>query len=189
MRELYQLNIEQPILIYESFEPNSSGSSGSLETEQVKSILNCLSQSLNTESKKMINKAIIEQILEQINSLETVLNLVANLPLFFGYNHHQNVNYFYSYSELQELKQKFLLFKGSKKDYETPIYTAVKIALPECELIFIESKIAQNLAKTSTLKNIPEFNPQSCLQLLTTKPVLGNSSQRTKLLQELINHV
>ncbi|MEA5517037.1 hypothetical protein VB654_23705, partial [Nodularia sp. UHCC 0506] len=186
---LYQLDIEQPLLIYELFEPNSPASSGSLNNEQVKFILTCLSQLLTEATTKNVAKAILEQILEQINSLETVLNLVSNLPLFFGYNHQQNKNYIYSYLVLQQYKQKCLLYRGEKRDYETPIATAVKAALPECKLIFIEPKISMILGKTSTLKAIPKFEPQTCLQLLATQPDLGNSSQRTNLLKELINHV
>jgi hypothetical protein len=186
---LYQLDIEQPLLIYELFEPNSPVSTGSLSNEQVKFILTCLSQLLITATTQQVAKKILEQILEQINSLETVLNLVSNLALFFGYNHQQNKTYIYSYLSLQQYKQKYLLFRGDKRDYETPIATAVKAALPECKLIFIEPKISMILEKTSTLRAIPKLEPQTCLQLLATKPDLGNSSQRSNLLKELINHV
>ncbi|MBD2450086.1 hypothetical protein H6G76_23580 [Nostoc sp. FACHB-152] len=189
LNALYQLDIEQPLLIYELFESNSSASTGSLSNEQVKLTLTCLSQLLKTATTQTVAKEIIEQIIEQINSLETVLNLVSNLALFFGYNHHLNKTYIYSYLDLQKSKQKYLLFRGTKRDYETAIATAIKVALPECRLIFIEPKISQILEKTSTLKAIPKLEPQSCLQLLATKPDLGNSSQRSNLLKELINHV
>jgi hypothetical protein len=189
LNALHQLDTPQPLLIYELFEPTSPTSSGSLNNEQVKSILTCLSQLLTVASTQKVTKAIIEQILEQINSLEPVLNLVSNLSLFFGYSHQQNKTYIYSYSSLQKFKQIYWLYRGDKRDYESSIATAVKAALPECNLIFIEPKVATILGKTSTLKAIPKFDHQTCLQLLATKPNLGNSNQRTNLLKELINYV
>ncbi|WP_016948781.1 sacsin N-terminal ATP-binding-like domain-containing protein [Anabaena sp. PCC 7108] len=189
LSELYQLDIEQPLLIYELFEPTSAASSGSLSNEQVKSLLTRLSQLLTAETTQKVAKVIVEQILEQTNSLEIVLNLVSNLPLFFGYNHQHDKTYIYSYLGLQQFKQKYFLFRGDKRDYETAIATAVKAALPECNLIFIEPKISIILGKTSAFKAIPKFDSQSCLQLLATKPDLANSTQRANLLKELINYV
>lgn len=190
LNKLYQLYIEEPLLIYEVFQSSSSTSSGSLSVEQLKSILTCLSQLLTTEATtQIVTKAIIEQILDQTNLLEPVLKLVSNQPLFFGYNHQQNTTYVYSYLKLQQFQEKSLLFKGDKRDYQTAIANAIKTALPKCELIFIETKISRILEKTSILKAIPKFDAQSCLQLLATKPDLANSSERAKLLQELINYV
>ena len=185
LKELYDLDIKQPLLIYELFEPNSP-SNGSLSNEQVTSILTRLSQLLKEKTIQIEVKFIIEQVIEHSNSLETVLNQVSNLPLFFGYNHQQNKNYIYSYLDLQRFQAKHLLFKGK---YQTDVIKDTQAALPECELIFIDLKISKLLEKTNKLKAIPQFNHQSCLQLLATKPELANFQQRANLLQELINHV
>lgn len=189
LNALYQLDIAQPLLIYELFDSNSSSSSGFLSNQQVVSVLTCLSKLLATGTTHQVAKAIIEQILEQTNSLEDVLKLVSNLALFVGHNHQQNKAYIYSYLSLQQYKQKYCLFQGDRRDYDTPIATAVKSALPECNLIFIEPKISRILGKTSALKAIPKLEPQTCLQLLATKPDLANSHKRSNLLKELINHV
>ncbi|MBD2504115.1 sacsin N-terminal ATP-binding-like domain-containing protein [Anabaena azotica] len=186
---LYELDIKQPLLVYELFEANSSSSSGFLSNQQMVSILTCLSQLLTAGTTHQVAKAIIEQILEQTNSLEDILKLVSNLALFVGHNHQQNKAYIYSYLSLQQYKHKYCLFQGDRRDYETPIATAVKSALTECNLIFIEPKISRILGKTSALKAIPKLEPQTCLQLLATKPDLANSHERSNLLKELINHV
>ena len=186
INQLYQLNIGQSLLVYELFEPNDYASQADLNGEQVKSILNCLSQLLNISDTKTVAKAIIEQILNQSKSLESDLNLLSNNPLFFGYNYCQDITEIYSFNDLQQLNKSNQLFKGN---YQTNIAQAVKSALPECELIFIETQISRILERTNTFKNIPQLNAKSCLQLLATKPNLADSNQRQSLLKELINHV
>jgi len=180
------IQIQEPLLIYELFEPNSPASNGNLNNEQVKDLLTELNLLLKAATTQPATKLIIEQILEQNNSLEAVLNLVSQLPLFFGYNLYKDERDIYSYWDLQIFKKNSLLFKGN---YQTDIAAAIKKALPNCGLIFIEQKIATILGKTSIFKAIPQLTPQSCLQLLSTKPDLANSTERANLLQELIKYV
>ncbi len=186
LNQLYQLNIRQSLLVYELFEPNDYVSKADLSSEQVKLILNSLSQLLNTSETKTVAKAIIEQILNQSQSLESDLNLVSRIPLFCSYNYRQNITKLCSFDDLQQLNNSNQLFKGS---YQTQIAQAVKNALPECELIFIETQISKILEKTTAIKIVPQLNAKSCLQLLATKPNLANSEKRENLLKELINHV
>ncbi|BAY84718.1 hypothetical protein NIES267_42140 [Calothrix parasitica NIES-267] len=186
LNQLYQLNIGQSLLVYELFEPNDYASKADLSDEQVKSILNCLSKLLNVSDTKAVAKAIIEQILNQSKSLESDLSLVPNIPLFCSYNYRQNIKRVYSFNDLKELKERSLLFKGN---HQTQIAQAVKSALPECELIFIEAQISKILERTNAFKNIPHLNANSCLQLLANKPNLADSEKRENLLKELINHV
>ncbi len=186
LNKLYQLNLGQSLLVYELFEPSDHAIQADLTSEQVKLILNSLSQLLNTSDTKTVAKAIIEQILNQSKSLESDLNLVQNIPLFFGYNHRQDITNIYSFNDLRQLNDSNQLFKGS---YQTQIVQAVKNALPECELFFIETQISKILQRTTVFTIIPQLNPQSCLLLLATKPNLADSNQRQSLLKELINHV
>ncbi len=186
LNQLYQLNIGQSLLVYELFEPNDYVSEADLSSEQVRLIFNFLSKLLNTSDTKTVAKPIIEQILNQSKSLESDLNLVSNIPLFFAYNHRQDITIIYSFNDLKQLNDSNQLFKGS---HQTQIGQAVKNALPECELIFIETQISKILEKTTALKIVPQLNAKSCLQLLATKPNLANSEKRENLLKELINHV
>jgi hypothetical protein len=192
LRKMYEVNLEQTLLVYELFEPSSSPSGTSLiNTEHSKYLLICLSElATKSSSQKVVEVAreLLEQIFENLKSPESILNNLSNKPLFFGYNYLQSKYYIYSYSQLQELQQNKLLFRGDKNDYKTSIVTALIEALPNYEFIFINYKTCKMLDKTLALKNIPKCDPNSCLELLATKPNLADSAQRANLLRELINH-
>jgi len=188
LNELYEVNLGEILLINESFDSDFFPSNGCLN-EQTTSVLTCLNQLLKIANYRAAIKEIIEQILEKSTSLETVLNLVSDIPLFFGYNNQQDKIYIYSYSLLKQLREKFLLFCCERKEHKSNLATAVKEALPKCELIFLDAKISRILGKTQPLKAVPKFDHQTCLELLAKKPALGNSNQRTNLLKELINYV
>lgn len=185
LKELYPLQLDI-FLVYQPFEVLQP-SKGVLSSEEIVSILNCLSNLLRTEpSYRKIIQEMIQQFLNHAKPLDFVLNRLANIPLFVGYNHCGETTDVYSYLTLQELHKKSCLFQGKGN---TALATALNEALPNTDLIFIDRKLAQSLGNTSSLKNIPECNANSCLQLLATQPDLANAVQRTNLLKELINHV
>jgi len=186
LRKLYTLNLNDLLLIHSLFDPPSSPSCGTLDFHQVISILTCLSELLTDPSSQGVSREIIEQIIEQISSPEPIFNNLPNTPLFFGYNHRQEKTYIYTYLQLQELRHKSLLFKGN---WKTAIATALGEALPSCELIFIDDRLAKVLDKLTSFRRIPKCEPNSCLRLLSARPDLAISEKRTSLLRELINHV
>ena len=187
LRKLYTLNLNDLLLIHALFDSPLSPSCRTLDENQIISILTCLGELLKTEpSSRGVTREIIEQILAPIGSPEPIFNNLPNTPLFFGYNHRQEKIFIYTYLQLQEFRQKSLLFKGNLK---TAIATALGEALPSCELIFIDDRLAKVLDKLPSLTSIPKCEPNSCLRLLSARPDLAISDKRTSLLRELINHV
>ena len=97
------------------------------------------------------------------------------------YNCHNNKNYIYSYSQLKSLKNN--LFNGTGK---TPIAIALKEALPDCNLVFVDDRVTKILNKVSSFIKIPKCDFKSCLKLLATKPNLDEPDKRINLLKELV---
>ncbi|KYC43044.1 hypothetical protein WA1_13155 [Scytonema hofmannii PCC 7110] len=187
-RKLYILERnEDLLLIYSFFDSPLSSSCGILSSQQTISILNCLSELLRTDlSSQTVSQSFVEEILEQISDPVPIFNNLQNTPLFFGFNLCQRKSYIYTYLQLQKLHQKNLLFKGT---WQTAIANALQEAFPNCELIFINEKLARVLEKLPCMNGIPKCEFKSCLQLLSTKPKLAISENRVNLLRELINHV
>lgn len=189
LSKLYALNLNNLLIIYDRFDSPLSSSRGSLDFQQLTSILTHLSKILDTEiSFQDVSREIIEQIIAHINPLEIepILSSLQNLPLFFGYNQRQSKKYIYTYLSLQKVREKGLLFKGTGK---TVIATALKEALPNYDLIFINDELGKILDNLPSLKSIPRCDSNSCLRLLATRPDLATSDKRANLFRELIKNV
>lgn len=182
---LYKLELNL-FLVYESFEglPNSQGV---LTLEQLISLLTYLNDFRKTEpSNSKLTCEIIYQVLSTSKHIESALNQLQNLSLFIGYNYKNEIEELYNYRQLKEYHQNNCLFKGTS---ESKISIGLKESLPNTDLIFIDQKVAEIFGETSSLKNIPECNVNSCLKLLGNQPDLAQADKRTNLLMELINHV
>jgi hypothetical protein len=182
---LYKLELNL-FLVYEIFEVLQT-SQGVLTLEELISLLTCLNDCLKTEpSNYKLTCDMIYQVLSVSKYIEPALNQLQDLSLFIGYNYKTEKGGLYNYRELKEYHQNNCLFKGT---WKSKISTGLKESLPNTDLIFIHKNVAEIISKTSSLRNIPECNVNSCLQLLATQPDLAQADQRTNLLKELINHV
>jgi hypothetical protein len=182
---IYKLELNL-FLVYETFEglPNSQGV---LTLEQLISLLTYLNDFRKTEpSNYKLTCEIIYQVLSSSNYVEDALNQLQDISLFIGENYKNEKRSLYNYRHLKFYNENSCLFKGASK---SNISTALKESLPNTDLIFIDKKVAEIFGKTSSLKNIPECNVNSCLKLLGNQPDLAQTDQRTNLLKELINHV
>ncbi|WP_254567814.1 sacsin N-terminal ATP-binding-like domain-containing protein [Oscillatoria sp. HE19RPO] len=185
LNKLYQLEINL-FLVYETFEVLPSSQSV-LTPEELISLLTCLDDFLKSKpSNYKVPCEIISQLLSSSKYVEQVLDKLENESLFIGYNYKEEKPYLYSYKKFQDYHKKNCLFKGV---WTSNISTGLKKSLPNTDLIFIDTKLAGIFGKTSSLRNIPECDVNSCLQLLATQPDLAQADQRTNLLKELINHV
>lgn len=185
LNQLYKLKLNL-FLVYETFEVVPS-SQGVLTPEQLISLLTCLSNFLKIEpSNYKPTCEIIYQLLSSSSYIEQALNQLEDCCLFIGYNYKNETGSLYSYKKIKYYHQKSCLFKGT---WTSKISIGLKESLPNTDLIFIDKKLADIFRKTSSLRNIPECNVNSCLQLLATQPNLAQADQRTNLLKELINHV
>ncbi|MCT7981336.1 sacsin N-terminal ATP-binding-like domain-containing protein [Laspinema olomoucense] len=187
LNHIYQLKINL-FLVYENFEvlPESQGV---LRGEELISILSCLNDFIlktETSSYQELACQIIYQVLSSTNHVEEALNKLSDFSLFIGYNYQREQKVLYNYAQLKKYHQNNVLFKGI---WKSPISTALKEALPNTDLIFIDKKVDEIFGKISSLKNIPECDAKSCLQLLAKRPELAQADQRTNLLKELINYV
>ena len=182
LKKLYALNLDL-LLVYSVFELNPLSSQAKLNYQQAVKILTCLSTILKDEiSVSKISQELIPQILDDFDNPEIVLDpLLLNTPLFLVYNCHNNKNYIYSYSQLKSLKNN--LFNGTGK---TPIAIALKEALPDCNLVFVDDRVTKILNKVSSFIKIPKCDFKSCLKLLATKPNLDEPDKRINLLKELV---
>lgn len=186
-RYLYEPEIKK-LIVYEDFDV-SPNSIGVLTSEEVISILTCLSKFIQTnqaDDDQDLACRIIIQILCPSNDVEQALNQIEDRFLFMGYNYRNEKKRLYSYKQLQDYHRKRCLFKGT---WTSQVSAGLKESLPNTDLIFIDQDLAQIFNKTSSLRNIPKCNVNSCLQLLATQPDLAQADQRTNLLKELINHV
>ncbi|MBE9144091.1 sacsin N-terminal ATP-binding-like domain-containing protein [Planktothrix mougeotii] len=182
---LYQQNLNL-LLVYEPFEVSQT-SQGVLTLNELISLLTALSYFFKVEpSSYKLTCEIICQLLSSSREIEPALDQLQDLPLFIGYNHRLEKQALYKYKLLKIINQSKCLFKGK---WKTPISRALKEALPNSDLIFIDSRLASILSRTSSLRHIPECNARSCLELLATQPDLAHPNQRTNLLKELIHHV
>ncbi|MDY7054512.1 sacsin N-terminal ATP-binding-like domain-containing protein [Limnospira fusiformis] len=184
---LYELPINM-LLIYENFEV-SPNSQGVLTVEELISILTCMKEFMGVHKASKYQELacqIIVQVLSSSNYIEQALNQLEECYLFIGYNYQNEKRYLYNYKRFKDYHNKKCLFKGTGK---SKISTGLKESLPNTDLIFVEKKLAEILGRTSSLRNIPECNVNSCLELLATQPDLAQAEQRTNLLKELINHV
>lgn len=182
---LYQQQLHL-VLVYEPFEVSPT-SQGVLTLDELISLLTNLSDFLKAEpSSYKLTCEIIYQLLSSSQEIEPALNQLQDLSLFIGYNYRLGKQTFCKYKSLKIIHQSKGLFKGK---WNTTISTALKEALPNSNLIFIDNRLASILSKTSSLRHIPECNARSCLELLATQPDLAHPNQRTNLLEELIHHV
>lgn len=186
LNTLYQIEINL-FMVYENFEvlPNSQGI---LTREELISILTCMNEFIlkTKSSNHNLTCEIIYQVLSSSNDIEFALDKLQDLSLFIGYNYKDEKSSLYNYRKLKYYHQNNCLFKGT---WKSKISTGLKEALPNTDLIFIHENVAKIISKTSSLRNIPECDVNSCLQLLATQPNLAQADQRTNLLKELINHV
>ncbi|MGI0497845.1 sacsin N-terminal ATP-binding-like domain-containing protein [Limnospira platensis] len=184
---LYKIQINM-FIVCEDFEV-SPNSQGILTREELISILTCMKNFIETNRASNCQELacqIIVQFLSSSNHIEQALNQLEDGYLFIGYNYKHEKRYLYNYKKFKYYHQRNCLFKGK---WTSQISTGLKESLPNNDLIFIDKKLAEIFGKTSSLKNIPECNVNSCLQLLATQPDLAQADQRTNLLKELINHV
>ena len=187
LKDLYKLEINT-FIVYEDFEV-SPNSQGILTREGLIYLLTYLKDVVITSrasNHKNLAYQIIVQVLSSSDYIEQVLNQLEDVDLFIGYNYRDEKQHIYSYQELKDCQQKKCLFQGV---WTSKISAGLKESLPNTDLIFIDKKLARIFGKTSSLRNIPECNVNSCLQLLRTQPDLAQADQRTNLLKELINHV
>jgi hypothetical protein len=186
LKKLYALNLDL-LIVYATFEHNPLlFSQAKLTPQQGVKILNCLSNIVQEEPlTRKVSEELIPRVLNGFDKPETVLNNLQNTPLFLGYNSRDEKPYRYTYSQLQaQAKNKF--FNGSST---TQIAMALREALPDCDLIFIDDRLTNILKKIPFFINIPKCDRNSCLQLLAKKPNLALPEKRINLLKELIRYV
>ncbi len=184
-KKLYELNFDF-LLVYKTFELNPQSSKAELNPHQAVEILKCLSNiCLEEPSQQKVGQDLIQQVLNSLDKPEIVLNSdLLETPIFTGYNYREQTHYIYTYSELQKLSNN--LFNGSS---EIPIVSALKEALPNCDLIFIDDQFAKILNQIPFFPTIQRCDIHSSMKLLATKPKLAGSKKRINLLKELIRHV
>ncbi|AFZ11496.1 hypothetical protein Cri9333_0545 [Crinalium epipsammum PCC 9333] len=182
LNKLYALNLDL-LLVYATFEPNPLFSKAKLNLQQIVKILSCLSNTFQEErSAYKVSQELIQRVLNSLDKPEVVLNSgLQKTPLFFGYNCRDQKLRIYTYSQLQALPNN--LFSNP---YNIPIAIALKEALPDCDLIFIDPDFAIILNKISSFPAISKCDRNSCLRLLATKQKLADSNKRINLLKELI---
>ncbi|MGB3263706.1 MAG: hypothetical protein WBA89_07085 [Microcoleus sp.] len=186
LNKLYALNLDL-LIVYATFEHNPLlFSQAKLNPQQGVKILTCLSNIFKEEPlTRKVSQELILRVLNNFDKPETVLNDLPNTPLLLGYNSRDEKQYIYTYSQLQtQAKNNF--FNGS---ITTPIAMALREALPDCDLIFIDDRLTNILKKIPFFINIPKCDRNSCLELLAKKPNLADSDKRINLLKELIRHV
>lgn len=186
LNKLYALNLDL-LIVYATFEHNPLlFSQAKLNPQQGVKILTCLSNIFKEEPlTRKVSQELILRVLNNFDKPETVLNDLPNTPLLLGYNSRDEKQYIYTYSQLQaQAKNNF--FNGS---ITTPIAMALREALPDCDLIFIDDRLTNILKKIPFFINIPKCDRNSCLELLAKKPKLADSDKRINLLKELIRHV
>jgi len=186
LRQLHGLNLNV-LLVYDLFEPSSS-STGALSQTSIVSILTHLHQTVIEDvASQQVSRELIYQVLEQTDSLKTILQKVQSLPLFWGYNHRDEQQYKYSYADLQTYHRQKCLFRGEASNNK--LANSLREALATCPLIFVDSRVARILDKIDSLK-LPSLNGTSCKALLSTLPDLArNPKSRTDLITELMNYV
>lgn len=186
LKKLYALNLDL-LIVYATFELDPRlFSQAKLNPQQGVKILTCLSNIFQEEPlTRKVSEELIPRVLNGFDKPETVLNHLPNTPLFLGYNSRDEKPYRYTYSQLQAQGKKYF-FNGSST---TPIAMALREALPDCDLIFIDDRLTNILKKIPFFINIPKCDRNSCLQLLAKQPNLAIPEQRINLLKELIRYV
>ncbi|MEG4319081.1 MULTISPECIES: sacsin N-terminal ATP-binding-like domain-containing protein [unclassified Microcoleus] len=186
LKKLYALNLDL-LIVYATFELDPRlFSQAKLNPQQGVKILTCLSNIFQEEPlTRKVSEELIPRVLNGFDKPETVLNHLPNTPLFLGYNSRDEKSYRYTYSELQ-VQAKNYFFNGSST---TQIARALRQALPDCDLIFIDDRLTNILKKIPFFINIPKCDRNSCLQLLAKQPNLAIPEQRINLLKELIRYV